>query len=325
MSAVASDRAASSGIRGPIDFFARQRFNRRRSLALVALFLAMVVTLGWGIDAWWLGIHHSGTPIPVATLVALSLAAAMCGLGYFWGAGLVMGSLCAAPLNLDDPEQRQLDNIVSEMALSAGLPRPRLMVIPDPAPNALAAGRDPTHAVIGVTEGLLQLLDREETQGVVAHEMAHIGNRDTLTMTLVGVLFGAALMLADWARRTLILPTKRRHGSLLLYALVLALILLTPLLSRLLTMAVSRQREYLADATAVQLTRNPLGLARALQRIDAESSPLRAATRGTAHLFISNPWPGHADGKEGKLADLFSTHPPISRRIAVLKAMAHTF
>jgi heat shock protein HtpX len=172
---------------------------------------------------------------------------------------------------------------------------------------------------------LLQLLDREETQGVVAHEMAHIGNRDTLTMTLVGVLFGAALMLADWARRTLILPTKRRHGSLLLYALVLALILLTPLLSRLLTMAVSRQREYLADATAVQLTRNPLGLARALQRIDAESSPLRAATRGTAHLFISNPWPGHADGKEGKLADLFSTHPPISRRIAVLKAMAHTF
>ena len=124
---------------------------------------------------------------------------------------------------------------------------------------------------------------------MIAHEMAHIGNRDTLTMTLVAVLFGGAVMLADWARRALFLGSDRRRGNVLAFLVVLLLVAVTPLLSRLLAMAVSRQREYLADATAAQLTRNPLGLAQALEKIGAATSPLHAATRGTAHLFISNP------------------------------------
>jgi heat shock protein HtpX len=196
-------------------------------------------------------------------------------------------------------------------------------VIPDPAPNALAAGRDPQHAVMAVTQGLLNLLDREETQGVIAHEMAHISNRDTLTMTLVAVLFGGAVMLADWGRRALYLGSDRRRGNPLIFILVVLLVAITPLFSRVLAMAVSRQREYLADATAVEFTRNPVGLAEALEKIGSATSPLRNATQGTAHLFISNPLRRRVDERQGHLADLLSTHPPVAQRIALLRAMAH--
>lgn len=323
MTTAAPSRPGGLVVEGPVDFFARQRFNRRRSALLITVFALLLGALGLGIDVTWLGIEHDGIPLPLATAVALAVAAGMGLLGYFRGAQLVMGSLCAEPINLQDPEHRQLSNIVNEMALACGLPKPQIVVIADSAPNALAAGRDPAHAVIGVTQGLLQLLDREETQGVIAHEVAHIGNRDTLTMTLVGVLFGSVLMLADWARRTLSVSSEGRRGSIVLFAVVLVMVVLTPILSRLLAMAVSRQREYLADATAARLTRNPLGLARALERIGGQKSPLRAATRGTAHLFFSNPWPRTVDEREGRWSDLFSTHPPISRRVAILKAMAH--
>ena len=262
--------------------------------------------------------------MPIATLVAVAIAAAMSVAAYLGGARLVLASLHARPLDLGVPEHRQFCNIVTEIALASGLPTPQLYVIPDPAPNALSAGRDPRHAVVAVTQGLLNLLDREETQGVVAHEMAHIGNRDTLTMTLVGVLFGGAMMLADWARRALYFSGDRRRGNPLLFLLVVVLVAVTPLLSRVLAMAVSRQREYLADASAAQFTRNPLGLARALEKIGAATSPLRSATRGTAHLFISNPWPRRIDARQSTLADLLSTHPPLAQRVAILRTMAHT-
>ncbi len=197
-----------------------------------------------------------------------------------------------------------------------------MLVIPDPAPNALAIGRDPSHAAIAVTEGALALLNREETQGVVAHEMAHIGNRDTLVMTVVAVLLGGVVMLADWARRNWYFTRRRRGSGHVLFGLVvLALIAVSPLLSRLIAMAVSRQREYLADATAVEFTRNPYGLAGALAKIDASQSPLRAATRGTAHLFIVNPLKRRGEEEEGWWANLFSSHPPIAHRIAILRGM----
>jgi heat shock protein HtpX len=169
----------------------------------------------------------------------------------------------------------------------------------------------------------LNLLDREETQGVIAHEMAHISNRDTLTMTLVAVLFGGAVMLADWGRRALYLGSDRRRGNPLIFILVVLLVAITPLFSRVLAMAVSRQREYLADATAVEFTRNPVGLAEALEKIGSATSPLRNATQGTAHLFISNPLRRRVDERQGHLADLLSTHPPVAQRIALLRAMAH--
>lgn len=309
----------------PVDFYAREEINRRQTRLLLIGFIAVFVALGFGVDAVVAGfLSPGGEPLPAATLLAAAAATALSVSAYFSGARLVLASLHARPLQSENPEDRQLHNIVTEMALAAGLPQPQIYVIPDPAPNALATGRDPQHGVLAVTQGLLNLLDREETQGVVAHEMSHIGNRDTLTMTLVGVLFGGALMLADWARRALFLGRDRRRGNPLLFVLVLVLIALTPLLSRLLAMAVSRQREYLADATAAELTRNPLGLASALEKIGAATSPLRAATRGTAHLFISNPVPARFDERHGALADLLSTHPPLAQRIAILRGMAHT-
>jgi heat shock protein HtpX len=307
-----------------VDFYSRQHLNRRRTLLLILSFLLFFVALGVGLDVVWAGfLIPGGEPLPVMMLATSAAAVAMSLTGYYGGAHLVMASLHASPLDLEDPEQAQLHNIVTEMALASGLPQPQVYVIPDPAPNALATGRDPQHAMLAVTRGLLDLLDREETQGVVAHEMAHIGNRDTLTMTLVAVLFGGAVMLADWARRALFFGSDRRRGNPLLFLLVLLLVAVTPLLSRLLAMAVSRQREYLADATAAEFTRNPLGLAKALEKIGAATSPLRAATRGTAHLFISNPLRRSVDEQQGRLADLLSTHPPLAQRIALLRTMAH--
>jgi len=249
----------------------------------------------------------------------------MSAVSYFQGSALVLSSLQAQPLDPADDEHRQLHNVVTEMALAAGLPKPKVFVIPDSAPNALATGRDPEHAAIAVTQGALELLDREETQGVVAHEMAHIANRDTLTMTVVGVLLGSIALLADWGRRSLYFSRgERSRRANVLLPLVLLLVVLSPLLSRLLAMAISRQREYLADATAVQFTRNPLGLARALEKIgSAARSPLTRATQGTAHLFISDPLRRASDEREGRLADLLSTHPPLHLRVAILRAMAH--
>jgi len=243
---------------------------------------------------------------------------------YFRGSALVLASLQAAKLDPKNEEHIQLHNIVTEIALAAGLPQPQLFVIPDPAPNAMATGRDPAHAAIVVTQGALDLLDREETQGVIAHEMAHIANRDTLTMTVVGVLLGGVALLADWGRRVMYFSRgSDRRRVVLLLPLLLVVILLSPLLSRLLAMAISRQREYLADATSVEFTRNPLGLASALEKIGSHRSPLQKATRGTAHLFISDPLERATDERQGRQADLLSTHPPLHLRIAILRSMAH--
>ena len=307
-----------------VDFYTRQEINRRRTRLLLAGFLLFFLVLGLALDALWAGfLSPGGEPLPLVTLIAGAFATMMSFCAYFGGAGLVISSLHARALDQNNPEHRQLFNVVTEMALASGLPQPAIYVIPDPAPNAMATGRDPHHAILAVTEGLLHLLDREEMQGVVAHEMAHIGNRDTLTMTLVAVLFGGTVMLADWARRALYFRDERRRGSPAIFILVLLFVALTPLLSRLLAMAVSRQREYLADASAAELTRNPVGLAGALEKIGAATSPLRAATRGTAHLFISNPLRRGVDERQGALADLLSTHPPLGQRIAILRAMAH--
>lgn len=303
-----------------MDFAAQQHRNRRRTVLLLAAFALLFVAVGLTLDALVVG-----APLPVATLTAAALAAAIGTLGWRRGGDWVIASLLAEPLHADDPEHRQLANIASEMALAAGLPRPRLFVIPDPSPNALAAGSSPERAVIAVTAGALALLDREETQGVMAHEMAHIANRDTAVLTLVAVLFGGLVMLADWARRSVFFG---RHGGRATHPAALLLlpvvVVVTPLLSRLLALAVSRRREYQADATAVALTRNPAGLARALEKIAASEFPLRGATRGTAHLFIISPLRHRpapaADGDAW--AGLFATHPPLAQRIALLRGLA---
>ena len=308
-----------------MDLYARQAQNRRRTLAFLLFFVLTFGVFGFGLDIVAYGfLDARGERLPFLTIWALAVATGLTLLSYFGGAKLVLTSLLARPLNESLPEDHQLYNIVTEMALAAGLPRPQIYVIPDSAPNALATGRDPAHAAIAVTQGALDLLDREETQGVVAHEMAHIANRDTLVMTVVGVLLGGLVMLADWARRALIIgDSRRRRGGVVLLVVVVVLMLIAPVLSRLIAMAISRQREYLADATAAELTRNPIGLAHALEKIGTAATPLRAATRGTAHLFISDPLQRRATNNPGRLGDLFASHPPLSRRIAILRALAH--
>jgi heat shock protein HtpX len=211
------------------------------------------------------------------------------------------------------------------MALASGSAMPRVFVIFDPAPNALATGSNEKNAAICVTTGLLTLLDREETQGVVAHEISHIRNEDILLMTLVSILLGGIAILADWGRLGFYSSRSGRHLSKknpLVFIPLLILIALSPLIARLLAMAVSRQREYLADAGAAQYTRNPRGLAQALEKIRDASMPFHKATRGTAHLFFVNPLRRRVNDRDGRLADLLASHPPIARRIALLYRMA---
>jgi heat shock protein HtpX len=303
-----------------VDFYEHQERNRRYTAFLVAGFISFFVLVGLSLDFAFVGGLVAGF-LPIVAVTAFAVSCAVTAFGYFRGGDMVVGSLLARPLSVDDAEDRELHNIVTEMALASGLPRPRVFVIPDPSPNALATGRNPHDAIIAVTEGALALLDREETQGVVAHEMSHIRNRDTLVMTMVAVLFGGLLMLADWGRRTLSLSRRDGGGSLLLPVLAMLLVAVSPLVSRLLAMAVSRRREYLADATAVELTRNAEGLARALEKIERTTSPLRGATRGTAHLFIVNPLKRKRDERSGGWADLFASHPPIRARIQLLRGM----
>lgn len=289
-------------------------------------FMLFFFLVGAAVDYLYFGAFTSSGPsLPVATVVALGVATAMTITAYGFGSNLILASVGAETLDMQIPEQRELRNIVTEMALASGCPMPKVFVAYDPAPNAFATGKDERSSAVCVTTGLLTLLNREETQGVVAHEMAHIRNNDTLVMMLVSVLLGAVALLSDWAQRSFFVTRHSRRGSrknLFIVIPALLLIGLSPLISRLLAMAVSRQREYLADATAAEFTRNPLGLAKALERVRDAAIPFHKATRGTAHLFFVNPLRRRVDNKDGRLADLLSTHPPINRRILLLYQMA---
>jgi heat shock protein HtpX len=272
----------------------------------------------------YLGVSTSaGVPLPIATASALLLAVFMTAMAYGYGGNLILASVGAEKLDIRIPEHRELHNVVTEMALASGSPMPKIHVVYDAAPNAFATGKDEKSSAICVTTGLLALLNRQETQGVVAHEMAHIKNRDILLMMLVSVLLGGVALLTDWAQRSFFHSRgRRRGGSLVIVVPALLLILFSPMISRLLAMAVSRQREYLADATAVEFTRNPLGLAQALEKIRDANMPFQKASRGTAHLFIASPFHRRLDERDGKWSDLLSTHPPINRRILLLYQMA---
>lgn len=292
----------------------------------MAVFILFFLVIGGAVDYLYFDAYTPAAPaLPVATIASLVLAAGATLSAYYGGSDILLSSLGAQKLNLQIPEHRELYNVVTEMALASGSTMPRIFVIFDPAPNAFATGTNEKNAAICVTTGLLTLLDREETQGVVAHEISHIRNEDILLMTLVSVLLGGIAVLADWGRRGFYsFRTGRRFGkkNLLLFIPLMILIALSPLIARLLAMAVSRQREYLADATAAQYTRNPRGLARALEKIRDAAMPFHRATRGTAHLFFVNPLRRRLDDREGRWADLLASHPPIARRIALLYRMA---
>jgi heat shock protein HtpX len=226
---------------------------------------------------------------------------------------------------IEKKDYPQLFNVVEELTIAGGLPMPAIYVIDDTAPNAFATGRDPKHASIAITIGLLQKLDREELQGVMAHELSHVGNRDILYATMVGILVGSIAMMSDFFLRSFFWGGgRRRRGSseggaagAIFIVIALALAVLAPIFTKLLQLAISRQREYLADASAVKLTRYPEGLASALEKIAGDKEVLEVANRATQHLYIVNP----IKPFEKRASNLFSTHPPIQERIARLRAM----
>ena len=214
------------------------------------------------------------------------------------------------------------------MTIASGLPMPRVMIVPDPAPNAFATGRDPEHAVVAVTTGLLERLDREELQGVIGHEMSHVLNRDTLVTTLVVAVCGAIVVLCDLFWRFSFFGSRRSRsnddngGAAAIMMIVgVAVLILAPLGAALIQSAVSRKRESLADATAVSLTRNPTGLRRALEKLLADETVVRKTSRATAHLWIESPLDREHNGSW--LNKMFDTHPPLQERIATLAAMEH--
>jgi heat shock protein HtpX len=325
------------------NLFAQQEANRRRSTWLVIGFIIFFSWVGFGGDlAFGLltadsppgAYHHS---IPFIGLFTTLVAAGICWYSWRYGPDRVLWATGAWEIiDPATPEQRQLVNVVEEMAIASGLPRPRVWVVPDDDPNAFATGRDAQSASLAVTEGLLRALNRDELQGVVAHEMAHIRNLDVRLMTLMAGMVGAIALMSDGTGRMLRGGLRvggsggKRGGKsdgnplgLVILVLWLLTLVVAPIVSRILAMAVSRKREFLADASGAQFTRNPMALASALEKLDAAKSPTRSITRGAAHLCIVDPAPGRFSAREGFLADVLASHPPINQRLIRLRGMGY--
>ena len=229
-----------------------------------------------------------------------------------------------------DAKERQLVNVVEEMTIAAGVPRPRIWIVDDPDPNAFATGTDPLHSHVAVTRGLLDLCTRDELQGVIAHELGHVKNLDVRLMTTLAALVGAVALMHDGASRVFrpgggSRDEGRKAGPLLLVLLVVWIVswILAPIIAQLLALGVSRKREYLADAMSAQFTRNPLALASALQKIEGAEAPTEHIKRGAAHLCIADPLGRRLTDHEGVFADALATHPPMAKRIAILKGMGY--
>jgi len=303
-----------------VSLYDEEAANRRNSFVLVVLVMAAFAALGYVIGYALTG-DSDGAVVAVA--IALGLSGISAVWSYFKGDQIVLKSSQAQELS---PEQcPELFDVVQEMAIAAGLPMPRVYLIDDSSPNAFATGRDPRHASIAVTTGLLRRLDREELEGVIGHEMSHVRNYDIRFSLLVGVLVGGISLLAQFFLRWTFWfgggsrRDDRGNSSLIGLIFVLAglvLSILAPIFTKLVQFAVSRQREYLADASSVELTRNPYGLERALASISADPEPLAVANGATQHMYIVNPLK-----KLGGGSALFSTHPPIVDRINRLRQL----
>jgi len=290
--------------------YTEQDKNIHKTWALLLGFLVVVIGLGWVLAQVWQS--------PAVLYAAIIFALMMNFASYWWSDKIVLKLTGARPA------ERERDwgvvTMVENLAITAGLPMPKVYVVDDPAPNAFATGRDPEHAVVAVTSGLLAILENEELEGVIGHELSHIGNRDILLSTVVVVLVGFVAILSDIFLRSMIWGGRDRDsragGALVLIGIVLAV--LSPLIGTLIQLAISRRREFLADASGALLTRYPEGLARALEKISAQNMPLRRASNATAHLFIVNPF-GTA-GLKG-IHKLFLTHPPVAERLRALRGL----
>jgi heat shock protein HtpX len=324
----------------PVDLFSQQEANRRKSRWLVFLFVVFFLWLGLGGD--WVAYmytrdlkpqeyHHI---FPLGGLVMFIVAAGLVAYIKKTGPEKVLWSSGARVLEPQTSQEKQLVNVVEEMSIAAGVPRPTVWIINDPDPNAFATGMDPLKSHIAVTTGLLAAVNRDELQGVIGHELGHVKNLDMQLMTLMAGLVGAVALMSDGMGRILWhsggrggrrSSSKSNAGPLVAVVLALWIIswILAPIITRMLALGISRKREYLADAMSAQFTRNPMALASALEKIEGASAPTTSIKGGVAHLCIADPLGRKLSNREGGVADLLATHPPMSVRVARLKAMGY--
>lgn len=283
--------------------------NRNLTTLYISGFLIFVIGVGYV----FAGALQSSAILYVAVIFSVLTSVT----SYWWSDKIVLSMSGAKELTFES--HKEIYRLVENLSITAGLPLPKIYVIEDTALNAFATGRDPQHGVICFTTGIIDRLEKTELEGVIAHELSHIGNRDTLISTVVVILVGFVALLADWFRHFAFYGSRdrdnRNQAQAVLFIVAIILSILAPLFALLIQLAISRKREFLADASGALLTRYPEGLASALQKISGDTEPLEAANRATAHLYITNPFKGKSFMK------LFSTHPPIEERIAALRGM----
>jgi heat shock protein HtpX len=286
--------------------------NTRLTWVYITGFLVFVIAVGYVFS----GAMNNSLILYIAVIFSIVMSL----VSYWWSDKIVLAMSKAKPVTLD--QGREIYHLVENLCITAGLPVPKIYIIEDDSPNAFATGRDPEHAVICLTTGIINKLEKPELEGVIAHELSHIGNRDILLSTVVVVMVGFVMLMADWFRNWTFWGGRRRSDNegggqlqLILFIAAIILSILAPIAAVLMQLAISRKREFLADADGALLTRYPDGLARALEKISADPKPLAEANRATAHLFIVNPFRGK------NISKLFMTHPPIEQRIAALRGM----
>ncbi len=300
-----------------------QAGNKIKS-ALVVVFFAVFVALSVWVLSKGASVYLGYEPGALGfSGIALILSGIMTFGSYYFSDRIVLGISGARPANKN--EDRLFTSVIDNLVLAKGLPKPKLYVIDDTAPNAFATGRDPQHAVVCATTGLLQKLTRTELEGVMAHELTHIRNYDIRLMSLVAVMVGMVALLADWFFRLSFHGGRRDRDKTGIDALIIVLgivfALLSPIIAQLIQLAISRRREFMADAGSVDMTRQPSGLISALKKISLDHEPLEAANKATAHLYIANPFKDKMASSVSWFSGLFNTHPPIEERVKVLSQM----
>lgn len=292
--------------------------NKRKTWFLMTGFFVLVMLVGYAIS-WY---FNNSTFL----IIAFIFSAVSSLTSYWWSDKIVLTMANAAPLDRTTAEGRVIYRLVENLCITAGLPVPQIYIVNDPAPNAFATGRNPKHAAIALTTGILDKLEKPELEGVIAHELSHIGNDDILISTVATVLVGTVIMLVDWSSRFAWFGGRGNNdsndnsGNLIRLIILILVWILAPLSAELLQLAISRKREFLADASGALLTRYPEGLARALEKISADPNQLETASRATAHMYIVEPFKENDETKVSWFAKLLMTHPPVEERIKRLRA-----
>src|SRR3989338_9980677 len=299
-----------------MSLYTHQESNTRKTWLLMSVFFIAVIFIGW---AFSLAFGNSAILyVAVGFSIVMNVVS-------FWYSDKIVLKLSGA-LPVDEREYRELHNIVENLSITAGLPKPRVFVIHDPSPNAFATGRDKEHAVVAVTKGLLSILNRTELEGVLAHELSHIGNPVILLSTVVVVLVGFVTILSDMFIRATFWggigrDSDNNRAGLIMFLIGIALSILAPIAASLIHLAISRKREFLADASGALLTRYPEGLASALEKIEAHAVPMRRVSHATAHLFLSDPYKKHGSRQVSFLTRIFMSHPPTEERTRALRGI----